>query len=357
MSQTTQFPSSCDYWNSQMNHQLYQQFYSRMNLEQRLNPDMRYPYQEPNMIPPCQTQQHDPYKAESTAPYQYAQVKSETDEGKYGMNMYQISQNYLDNSMTPPPTTPSSVAASTTEINPRYAYESCRQYGYHMQPSPETDNYVLESPPKTPYSVGNDLKSPAPKEEYNDSPALRALLTRNEKKPNVPNYFIANPRKEVPVPQAYFEKADYFDGNFLDSPRNGFESSDVKTPPMIANEICDSERDVNAVSLPTENMVANNLLGYSPTQQQQRTEVNKMAAENASVFPWMKTSGAVDSYPSSEDINMNQSQMLLHTVANKFAEPRSEEISTMRTETNIPDDGIARPMTQFMHIPGPPCIT
>lgn len=282
-----------------MNHQLYQQFYSRINLEQRLNPtlDMRYPYQEPN--PAYQTLQQDPYKPEPTAPYQYAQaqVKTESEDGpnKYCMNqnMYQISQNFLDNAMTPPPTTPNSATAVNNEVNPRYAYESCRQYGYQMNPSPETDNYVLESPPKTPYSVGAGLKSPTPKEEYNDSPALRALLTRNNKKPNIPNYFITNPRKEAPIPQTYFEKADYFEGNFLDAQRNGFESNEGKTPPMITNETCDTERDVNAASLPTENMVANSIVAYSPTQQPQQIEVNKMASpsENASVFPWMKTAG------------------------------------------------------------------
>lgn len=70
-----------------------------------------------------------------------------------------------------------------------------------------------------------------------------------------------------------------------------------------------------------------------------------------------KFSLTTDNYPSSEDINMNQSQMLLQPVGNKYTDTMSEEISTMRTNTNLPDDGIARPMTQFMNIPGPPCIT
>lgn len=77
-----------------------------------------------------------------------------------------------------------------------------------------------------------------------------------------------------------------------------------------------------------------------------------MKAKKDTKFPL-----SVDNYPSNEDINMNQSHMFPQTVDNKYSDVNSKEISMMRTNANSFNDGIARPLTEFMNIPGPPCIT
>lgn len=59
-------------------------------------------------------------------------------------------------------------------------------------------------------------------------------------------------------------------------------------------------------------------------------------------------------FNTNEDINMNQDHLLLNTV-DKMG--YNTENAMMHQAMNPGDDNVARPMSQFMNMPGPPCIS
>lgn len=63
-------------------------------------------------------------------------------------------------------------------------------------------------------------------------------------------------------------------------------------------------------------------------------------------------------YSGNEDINMNKNlSMLANAQTNSSKCMYGMEIPTAAQDANpIEDDGIARPMTQFRNIPGPPLV-
>lgn len=65
---------------------------------------------------------------------------------------------------------------------------------------------------------------------------------------------------------------------------------------------------------------------------------------------------SLDNPYSVEDINMNQDQ-LVGRVNEKMGDFQTETSMMRQVNQTIPDNGIARPLTQFMNIPGPPCIS
>ncbi|XP_018322087.1 homeobox protein SMOX-1-like [Agrilus planipennis] len=68
--------------------------------------------------------------------------------------------------------------------------------------------------------------------------------------------------------------------------------------------------------------------------------------------------GTVESYSGGEDINMNNDQGLVDQGTPCVTQtcPSPRDISTMGQNGN-PFDNIARPMTQFRNLPGPPCLS
>lgn len=126
----------------------------------------------------------------------------------------------------------------------------------------------------------NDNKNkPNEDSKSDDSPALRALLTRKDK---TLSSFYQNREKEL---NNYYEKSNYFNVGFC-SPQNSFDSNECKdlpSPPM-------GESSENAASLSANAMVA------APECTTQQNLDGKMAInDNADIFPWMKTTkGSLD---------------------------------------------------------------
>lgn len=250
-----------EFWSNPANYQFYQQYYKSANVSSDYYKQNHQQYQQ----------------NEPSGYYGGKMVKMEAhsscDNEKY--NTYQM---FFDNSMTPPPSTPNSGPVKT-EFNSdlTYQYDPCR---YNPNPK-DIDNFLLESPPKTPCST---TKNDTP--EKCDSPALRALLTRkgNAK----PTSFYQNKEKE-PF-GTFYEKSNYYNSPFcaVASPPNNYEErKETEAPPMaMVDHVNSAERGQSAESLSVSNMVAGNITEYS--QQQQEGDSN-MAVGDGEIFPWMKT--------------------------------------------------------------------
>lgn len=310
MSGTTRQKPSCDYWTYQMNKEFYEQFYNRLQCNQRVNSNNQnpiqvdsssYPYHDSVATLSSYTNnfQHNAFNNNgnnfNNYPFQ-DEVKLEKDfePNNYCMqqsNAYQVAQHFKENSMTPPPSISGPMPINKPDSSSKYNFESCQQFQF----SPEsTDNFLLESPPKTPYSIPNINSNnekkipPSESKDYNDSPTLRSLLTSGKKQLELSSTIFPTIVKNSSM-QNYFEKPEYYEApNFAGELNNISPSS---TSPVIVDaakfdkgKIEKETNTVSAASLP-ENMVATNL-GYSPTKSSPNDP--KMATEQSSVFPWMK---------------------------------------------------------------------
>lgn len=185
---------------------------------------------------------------------------------KYGNQS--LLQTCLENNISSPPNTPNSVIIPN-EPKSKPQYNPARQYEFSEINIPQ--NYILDSPPKTPNSL-TEVKPPTP-EKNCDSPALRALLTRQEKNP-IDVY--KNAQKEIYA--NYYEKANYFNSGFCE--QNSYDSNDCKevlSPPMA---IADGVNSKNAASS------LGSTRGDEYNGQQNET---KMAMADGDIYPWMKT--------------------------------------------------------------------
>lgn len=184
---------------------------------------------------------------------------------KYGSQ--NLLQSCLESNITSPPNTPVS-GPNPNEDHLAHQYNPASPYNYPEINRPQ--NSILDSPPKTPISSSTNPEVPSiSPEKPCDSPALRALLTRKDKKSNdrCKNYY-----------GDFYEKANYLNSGFCGE-RNSYVSDDLKavsSPPMG-----NSDNGENAKSsMGAESMGA---------EEYGQTNDVKMAIADIDVFPWMKT--------------------------------------------------------------------
>lgn len=294
-----------------MNKELYEQFYSRLQYNQRLNSNNQNPIEVDSSSYPyhhdsaatlrsyTHNLQYNSYNHNgnnyNNYPFQdEVKLEKNFEPNNYCMqepNSYQTAQNFKENSMTPPPSLPINKPDSSSKYN----FDSCQQFSFSPEPA---DNFLLQSPPKTPYSLphispNNEKKSVhSDSKDYNDSPTLRSLLTSGKKQLELSSTIFPTIDKNSinTSAQNYFEKPEYFEPSNFASELNNISRS--STPPVVVGaaklDKGEIERETNTVSVASlpENMVVTNM-GYSPTKSS--PDVSKMATEHASVFPWMKS--------------------------------------------------------------------
>lgn len=202
-------------------------------------------------------------------------IKQENNKSNVNINPYNeyqkyenlnLLQNCLQQGISSPPSTPNS---RINPIDPKRQFDPSRDYNSHPH------NFILDSPPKTPNSLSTKQETkPSSPEKPCDSPALRALLTRKDKKPVV----FKNNQKDIY--NNCYEKPNYYNSGFCE--QNSFDSNDCKevlSPPMAIADAVKSE-------------IATSSLGSMQTDSeygQHQSEI-KMAIGDADIFPWMKTS-------------------------------------------------------------------
>lgn len=261
-----------EFWNNTNNYHLYQEYYNRINFEQRLNLNEENSYRTHHQN--TYQIQNIPYRNDNHMYYnQTPYIKSEEPSSCQLKSL----QSCLENPLSSPPSTPNS-STNRNECAPKYPYETFKPCSFNEINQPE--ELILESPPKTPSSSSTrqEIKPSSPK-EANDSPALRALLTRKDK--NKTNVY-QNNQKEINFTN-YYEKANYYSSSFCNSPQNSYDSSECKevtSPPMAARDGVNRE----SASSSQGAMVTETTTEYATTQQ----NVVKMAMREADIFPWMK---------------------------------------------------------------------
>lgn len=254
-----------EFWNQ--NYQLYQQYYNRNSTDNRTNHE---DYYRPTTN---QSQQYtENYNQDqSYYPHRPFIKTEEVPPSCQNLNFYQT-PNYVENSMTPPPSN-GAIKSNETDPNLKYSFE--RQFPYSESNQREIESF-LESPPKTPSSTKNDARSSDSPKDC-DSPALRALLTRKDAKNSV-NYY----QKGKDSFSNFYEKSNYYNPSFC-SP--GYEASECKDvgSPMVMGEAAETEQ--SAASL---NGSMAGTVNYS-----QNSEGKMAMAESSDIFPWMKTNKGI----------------------------------------------------------------